>query len=77
MKTATCKQLQGVCDTAITAQKPKDMLLSYQRHVQEKVKTGDNKHAELMQTFKAMSMFEKLDLYKEFLELFETLPETS
>jgi hypothetical protein len=46
MKTMTCQQLGGPCDTPFTAAKADDVIKAQDAHLKESVAAGDTTHAE-------------------------------
>jgi hypothetical protein len=48
MKTMTCKQLGGPCETAFSADKADDVIKAQDAHLKEVVAAGDQTHADAL-----------------------------
>ncbi|WP_395124028.1 DUF1059 domain-containing protein [Antrihabitans spumae] len=48
MKTMTCKQLGGPCDTAFSAEKADDVIHQQDQHLKDMVAGGDESHREAL-----------------------------
>ncbi|HEY6746889.1 MAG TPA: DUF1059 domain-containing protein [Mycobacteriales bacterium] len=46
MKTMTCRQLGGPCDTAFTGDKADEVIKAQDKHLKEAVAAGDDSHQE-------------------------------
>lgn len=77
MKTMTCKQLGGACETAFKAQTFEEIVGMSKQHGVEMFEAEDEAHLEAMDNMKAlMSSPEAMQAWFESKrQLFETLPE--
>jgi predicted small metal-binding protein len=72
MKTLTCRQLGGMCDTAISANTSNEMMSAGMKHVEEA-------HPQMAADIKAMPQDDPkmVDWSKKFMETWEAAPESN
>ncbi len=72
MKTMTCKQMGGMCDTAITAATPEEMISKGMDHLREA-------HPEMVASIESMPADHPMmvDWNKKFMEEWEKTPENA
>ncbi|MDB5254993.1 MAG: hypothetical protein JWL92_369 [Candidatus Nomurabacteria bacterium] len=72
MKTMTCRQMGGMCDTAITAATPEEMINKGMDHLREA-------HPEMVASIESMPKDDPLmlDWSKKFMEGWEKTPENA
>ena len=77
MKTMTCRQLGGACDTEFRASTFEEMAALSKKHGMEMFQKGDEEHLKAMNEMK--SLMQKPDTMREWFENkkkeFEALPE--
>lgn len=76
MKTMTCRQLGGACDTAIGGETADEMIKAQDRHLREAVRDGDNTHAEAHEQMKNRWKHPKkaMGWYRDTKKAFAELP---
>lgn len=71
MKTMTCKQLHGSCDTLIHAENAEEMMVNGQKHGREMAAKGDKAHIEIMEHFRKQREHMTEEDIKPFMEKFK------
>lgn len=72
MKTASCNDLKGACDTAITGETADEMGANSRAHVMKMVESGDQAHLDAVEAMKALSQEEQQNWYADFVASFDT-----
>lgn len=72
MKTMTCKQLYGPCDTLIHGETAEEMMENSKKHGMEMVAKGDVLHTEAMNAMKKQHMDMDLEAVKQWMEKFKS-----
>ena len=71
MKTMTCKQLYGPCDTLIHGATAEEMMENSKIHAMDMVAKGDILHIDAMTAMKRQHMDMNPDAVKQFMEKFQ------
>jgi hypothetical protein len=72
MKTMTCKQMGGPCDTELHGETPDEMIASGAKHIEEMATRGDPGHKKIKMTMDEMLSFPDSDVNKEWLKKFKS-----
>lgn len=77
MKTMTCKQLGGPCDTAFSADKADDIIHAQDSHLKEMVAKGDTAHEPALKDMQGRwkRPVSGLGWYRNTKKAFKELPE--
>jgi hypothetical protein len=77
MKTMTCSDLGGPCDTAHTGATADDVIKAQDRHLKEAVASGDAGHEAALKAMKGRWRHPKasMDWYRDTKQAFAALPE--
>lgn len=77
MKTMTCKQLGGPCDTAFRADKADDIIHQQDSHLKEQVAAGDETHRDALKEMQGRwkRPISGLGWYRGTKKAFAALPE--
>ena len=75
MKTLTCLEIDGICDTPIEGQTPEQMLNNRLRHLAEAVRIYPE-HQEVLDKIRLMSEHEQAQWKAEFMEKWNSAPDT-
>ena len=71
MKTMTCKQLHGPCDTLIKGATAEEMMQNSQKHAMEMVASGDKVHIDAMEAMRKQHMDMTPEAQKQWMEKFQ------
>ena len=77
MKTMTCRQLGGPCDSAHTGDSADDVIKAQDRHLHEMVGNGDSTHEEALKQMKGRwkNPVKGMGWYRQAKRDFAALPE--
>lgn len=77
MKTMTCRQLGGPCETQHHAETADDVIKAQDRHLKEAVKAGDTTHEPAREDMKGRWKHPKksMDWYRAMKQAFAALPQ--
>lgn len=72
MKTMTCKQLYGPCDSLIHGATAEEMMQNSQNHAMEMIAKGDKVHIDAMEAMKQQHMTMTPESQKQWMEKFQS-----
>ena len=77
MKTMTCRQMGGLCDTAFQGKSANDVIKAQDQHLKDTVESGDETHAEALKAMKGRwkNPIAGMGWYKQVKKDFADLPE--
>jgi hypothetical protein len=77
MKTMTCKQMGGTCDTPISGKTPEGMMANGAKHLAVMAADGDMGHKKILDMMEEMKTnpASGKDWYEKFVETFNAQPE--
>lgn len=77
MKTMTCTQLGGPCDTAFQAETADEVIKAQDKHLKEAVASGDETHKDALEAMKGRwkNPLKGMGWYKATKKTFAALPE--
>jgi hypothetical protein len=77
MRTMTCRQLGGPCDTAFSGEKADEVIKAQDKHLKEVVAGGDAAHEEALKAMQARwkNPIAGMGWYRQTKKAFAVLPE--
>lgn len=77
MKTMTCRELGGPCDTELSGESADDVIKGQDQHLKDAVKAGDERHEAAHKEMKGRWLHPKKSMgwYKSTQQAFAALPE--
>lgn len=73
MKKITCKEMGGVCDTAITGETAEELMKNGKQHVHDVAEGGDEDHKAVVERMKAISEEDYAKWSEDMVQKFDTL----